>query len=656
VLTPPRRKIATAPSRSVQAGSRRLTRDPHRPHRPHRPPPRGPRPPSRDTQRRRIIALLIVVVLLFVLVAGRLAQLQLLDGHRYVQFGESQRVKPVSLPAERGSLFDRDGNDLAMSVPQHTVWADPRLVTNPQVEAAALAPVLGIDQNTLLQQLTMPDKHFVYLSRQVDDATAQKVTDLHLDGIDLLEESKRFNPSGEVARGVIGSVNIDNVGRAGLEQQYESMLTGAPGQLVLEQDPRGGTIAGGEHRLTPAQPGNDLILTIDTAMQFETERALSDQIVKMGAKGGIAIVSNPKTGEILAMADMDRPDQKAPPVPSANNRALTTVFEPGSASKVITMSAALEEGVVPVDTRLTVPDHLQVADAMFTDHDPHPTEQMSLTDILANSSNIGTIMLGQKVGKERIDSYLRKFGFGAKTSLDFPNESAGIMLPLQGWSGTSIATIPIGQGVAVTALQMLQAYNVIANGGVYVDPKLVLATVAKDGVRHDAAPSATHRVISAQTAAQVRDMMEQVVATGTGTEAAIGGYTVAGKTGTARKPQPNGGYTDGAGNYHYEATFAGFVPAEDPELSTIVVLDEPTATIFASGASAPTFSRIAAYGLRRFEIPPPGITLPSSVPAPTHISSRAQQANDVTGGARPPAPTSPVPTTTAPTTKKPSGG
>ena len=207
----------------------------------------------------------------------------------------------------------------------------------------------------------------------------------------------------------------------------------------------------------------------------------------MGAKGGMAIVSNPKTGEILAMADMDRPDPKAPPVPSANNRALTTVFEPGSAAKVITMSAALEEGVVPVDARLTVPDHLQVADGMFTEHDPHPTEQMSLTDILANSSNIGTIMLGQKVGKERIDSYLRKFGFGSKTSLDFPNESAGLMLPLQNWSGTSIATIPIGQGVAVTALQMLQAYNVIANGGVYVDPKLVLATVGKDGVRHDTA-------------------------------------------------------------------------------------------------------------------------------------------------------------------------
>jgi cell division protein FtsI (penicillin-binding protein 3) len=565
-----------------------------------------------------------------------------------VQFGESQRVHPVVLPAERGALFDRDGNDLAMSVPQHTVWADPRLVTNPQIEASALAPVLGMDENTLLRLVTTPDKQFVYLARQVDDATAQKVTDLKLGGISLLEESKRFNPAGDLASGVLGSVNIDNAGRAGLEQQFDSTLTGTPGQLVFEQDPAGGTIAGGEHRLTPALPGNDLILTLDTAMQFETERALSDQIVKMGAKGGMAIVSNPKTGEILAMADMDRPEDGGPPVASTNNSALTTVFEPGSAAKVITMAAALEEGVVPVNARLTVPDQMKVADGTFSDNDPHPTEQMSLTDILANSSNIGTIMLGQKVGAQRIDSYQRKFGFGSKTALDFPNESSGIMLPLKDWSGTSIATIPIGQGIAVTALQMLEAYNVIANGGVYVDPKLVLATVDTKGVRQDTPPSDSHRVISQQTAAEVRDMMEAVVTSGTGTEAAIDGYTVAGKTGTARKPQPNGGYTDAAGNYHYVATFAGFVPAEDPQLSAIVVLDEPTATIYASGASAPTFSRIASYGLRRFEIPPPGITLPSSVPAPALVSAGSPQANDVTGSARPPATTTPT-TTPAPT-------
>ena len=596
--------------------------------------------------------MLAVVVLLFLVVVGRLAQLQLVNGQRYAAFGASQRVRPVVLAAERGSVFDREGADLALSVPQHTVWADPRLVSDPQREADALAPVLGIDRDVLLRALTTPDKAFVYLARQVDDATTQKVKDLKLDGIEFLSESKRFNPSGDLARSVLGSVNLDNLGRAGLEQQYDTTLTGTPGQLVLEQDPSGRTIAEGEHHLTPAQPGDDLVLTLDTAMQFEVERALSDQIVKMGAKGGMAIVSNPKTGEILAMATMDRPDDKSAPVASTNNKALTAAFEPGSASKVITMASALEEGVVQPETTMVVPDHLKVADGMFSDHDPHPTETMSLTDILANSSNIGTIMLGQKLGAEKIDEYQRMFGFGSQTALNFPNESTGLMLKLKDWSGTSIGTIPIGQGVAVTALQMLQAYNVIANAGVYVDPKLVLATVGKDGTRHPTAPSSSRRVVSTQTAAEVRDMMEQVVIAGTGTEAAIDGYTVAGKTGTARKPQPGGGYQDAAGNYHYEATFAGFVPAEDPQLSAIVVLDEPTATIFASGASAPVFSRIASYALRRFHIPPPGITLAPTVPAPTHVNQT--QVNDVTGGKpNPPPATTSTTSTTAP--RKPGG-
>jgi len=609
---------------------------------------------------------LAVVVLLFAVVVGRLAQLQLLDGGRYAALGTSQRVRPVVLSAERGSVFDRDGAELVLSVPQHTVWADPRLVSDPQREADALAPVLNLDRDTVLRALTTPDKAFVYLARQVDDVTTQKVKDLDLPGIEFLTESKRFNPSGDLARGVLGSVNLDNLGRAGLEQQFDGALTGTPGQLVLEQDPSGRTIAEGEHHLTPAVPGNDLVLTLDTAMQFETERALSDQVMKMGAKGGIAIVSNPRTGEILAMANVDRPGGKGQPYVSTNNRALTTVFEPGSASKVITMSAALEEGVVQADSTMVVPDHLKVADGMFTDHDPHPTETMSLTDILANSSNIGTIMLGQKLGAERIDSYQRKFGFGQKTTLDFPNESAGLMLPLKDWSGTSIATIPIGQGVAVTALQMLQSFNVIANGGVYVDPKLVLATIDKEGARHATDASASHRVVSQTTAAQVRDMMEQVVISGTGKEAAIDGYTVAGKTGTARKPQPSGGYYDAAGHIQYEATFAGFVPAEDPQLSVIVVLDEPSATIYASGATAPVFSQIASYALRRFHVPPPGYTLAPTVPAPTHVTPASAAAAEViatsTTTTEPPPTTAPKSTsgsttsTTTPRSKqKPSG-
>jgi cell division protein FtsI (penicillin-binding protein 3) len=596
-----------------------------------------------------MIGVLAFMLMLFAVVAGRLAQLQLLDGGRYTALGESQRIRPVTLPASRGSVFDRNGNDLALSVPQKTVWADPRLVTDAQREAEVLAPVLGIGPDSLLRKLTTKSA-FVYLARQVDDATAQKVKDLKLDGIAMLDESKRFNPSGQLARSVVGGVDIDNAGTAGLEQQYDTTLTGTPGELLLEQDPNGRTIAAGEHRLTPAQPGNDLVLTIDQAMQFEVERALGDQIKKMGAKGGMAVVSNPRTGEILAMASMTVPDTTTGiAMPSSDNKAVTAVFEPGSANKIITLAAAMEEGIAQPATVLTVPDHMSIGGYDFSDHDPHPTQAMTVTDILANSSNIGTIMLGEQLGADRVDSYLHKFGFGAPTSLQFPNESGGLMLPLDGWTGSSIGSIPIGQGVAVTALQMLQAYNVIANGGVYVEPKLVAATIDKSGVRHPTDASATHRVVSTETATKVRDMMVAVVRSGTGKEAGIDGYDVAGKTGTARKPQPKGGYLDEAGHPHYMATFAGFVPAQDPQLSAIVVLDEPTGSIYASDTSAPVFSQVAAYALRRYEIPPPAVRLEPAVPPITVPASGAQN-NDVTGGKVQQSPATTSTTTTAPTT------
>jgi cell division protein FtsI (penicillin-binding protein 3) len=356
-------------------------------------------------------------------------------------------------------------------------------------------------------------------------------------------------------------------------------------------------------------------------MQHEAERALGDRIDEMGAIGGQVIVSNPRTGEIYAMADMVVPSEGGPAVPSSQNRALTAVFEPGSVNKVITLAAALEEGVVSPTDQLRVPDRLQISDHLFTDHDPHPTASWTPTDILATSSNIGTILLGQALGPERVDEYLRRFGFGSSTGLEFPDESGGLLLDVDDWSGTSIGSIPIGQGVAVTPMQMLAAFNVLANDGVYVEPKLVLATVDADGERHVTGRSAERRVVSETTARSVRDMMVSVVEAGTGREAAIEGYDVAGKTGTARKPQTphmaGNGYQDLAGNYHYVTTFAGFVPAQDPQLSIIVVIDEPSNGYYASQVTAPVFAELARYALRQFRIPPAAEPYRSTVPGPT---------------------------------------
>lgn len=553
------------------------------------------------------------VLFLFSLLLVRVAELQTVSPERYVAFGEQQRVRSIDLPAARGSILDRNGEDLALSVNQTTIYANPQEIADPVGAAAHLAPVLAMDQNELVEKLS-DDSEFVYLARQQPDELGQEVADLDLDGIHLMDEPARFEPSGDLARSVIGTVGVDNTGLSGIEQQYERALTGTPGELTVERAPDGDTISSGDRHLTPAQQGDSLVLTLDRGMQFEAERVLSQQVDATGALGGIAIVSRVGTGEVLAMANVEATQNedgtRGPAVPSSNNRAVTAMYEPGSVNKVVTMAAAIEEGVVEPATRFMVPDGIQVADHRFTDHDPHPLVNWSVNDILSQSSNVGTIMVAQELGAERLDEYLRRFGFGQPTALGFPNEAAGITLPLDEWSGTSIGSIPIGQGISVTALQMLSAFNVVANDGVYVPPRLVLARVGEDGTRHGVEAPSPHRVISTSTARQLSTMMMSVVDTGTGTSAAIPGYHVAGKTGTARKPQDTGGYEDAAGNYHYVATFAGFVPAEDPELSMIVVLDEPTSSIYGGEVSAPVFAQLGQYALARYGIAPPAQLAP----------------------------------------------
>ncbi len=422
--------------------------------------------------------------------------------------------------------------------------------------------MIGADVATLTENLSR-DTHFVYLDRRIDDDLAAEVVALDLPGIHLQEEPARFTPSKNLAKSIIGSVADDQSGSTGIEFLYDDVLTGTPGELRYERARDGGTIAAAGESRIPAQPGSDVVLTIDRSLQYEAERVLSQQVDAMGAKGGMVVISRPATGEILASANITRNTDDEIIVAGAN-RAVIDVFEPGSVNKVITISAALEEGLVEPDTTTAVPDHLQVSDHMFSDDHSHPADPMTVTDILAKSSNVGTIGLAQRLGKERIDHYLRDFGFGTKTALNFTNESPGILLDADKWSGTSIGSIPIGQGIAVTAMQMLSAYNVIANDGVYVEPRLVEATVDAKAVRTPVPFDQGHRVVSETTARQVRQMLVAAVDAGTGTQAKVAGYSVGGKTGTARKPQDTGTYKDLAGNYHYVAAFTGMVPAESP--------------------------------------------------------------------------------------------
>ena len=557
--------------------------------------------------------------MLLLVAVGKLTDLQVLSPNRYRSAGDQQRMVSVTLQAARGAILDRNGQDLAVSVPRSTVVADPTQVSDVAAEAARLAPILKM-KTSELEPLLRRKSRFVYLDRMVSDATAKQVTALtsarKLDGIDLISEYQRVNPGGTEARAVLGTTDIDGAGISGLEHQLNGTMLGKPGKVSYEQSSLG-PIAGGRRDVVPSAAGADVVLSLDQHLQYTAEQLVAQQVAKTKSKGGIAIIAKPSTGEILAMVNMTADPKSGKVTSSSNNEAVTTVFEPGSVNKVITVSEALAEGKVDPATVLPHPAHLQLGGATFGEAEGMPS-QLSVTDILTVSSNIGTIELAQKVGKTNLVAAQHRFGFGSKTALGFPNESAGLLLPPSQWSGSSIGSIPIGQGISVTALQMLQAYNTIANNGVYVPAKLVTATVDGAGRRHAVASTGEHRVVSREVATQVRGMLANVVKTGTGEKAAVPGYQVAGKTGTPRKPLdkhlPGNGYMDLNGHYHYMPTFVGMLPAGDPQLSIIVVLDDPNSSqtgYYASDTAAPLFGQLARAAVRQLHLPP------STAPDPT---------------------------------------
>jgi cell division protein FtsI (penicillin-binding protein 3) len=566
--------------------------------------------------------MLLVIAGAFVAICARLIFIQGFDSASYLAAGGSEWEQTVTLPAERGAILDRNGDELAMSVPQTTIYADPHQVTDPTAEATALAPVLGISEATLDRELT-EGTSFVYLARTVPDATAKQVAALNLAGIYSLQEPKRFYPAGQLAQPLLGSVGTDGTGLGALEYKYNSLLSGQAGKQIEQIDPQGQQLPGGLQEYKAPVAGQDLVLSIDEPLQYEAEQALAQAIVAAKAQSGIALLMDSKTGEILADAQLTMPGpgntqppavpvqipgdssgNQAQPVEAPSASAFTRVYEPGSVNKLITISAALQEGVIQPSDVFTIPDSYTVAGTVFHDAESHPTEHWTVTDILANSSNIGTIQIAQRLGKTDLLKYIGDYGLGKVTDINFPGESAGL-LPSY-WSGTSIADVPIGQGIAVTAIQMLAAYNTIANGGVYVPPRLVDATIDAQGNEHVIPLAPTHRVVSSTVAAEMTTMLEEVVRVGTGTAANLDPYTVAGKTGTGLVPSPTGGYEAG----HYVASFAGFVPAEDPQITGMVVVDNTPD--YGAAASAPTFATIARDALNAFNIPP----MPKQPPAP----------------------------------------
>jgi cell division protein FtsI (penicillin-binding protein 3) len=549
----------------------------------------------------RLVALLAAFLLALSGILTRLVLLQVKDASAYQEMARVQRVRSVTLPATRGTIFDRTGQELAMSLPAKAVFADPQLVRDPRSTARTVASILDLPAAEVERRLR-GNGRFAYLARGVEPAIARELQARQLPGIGFLDESRRHYPAGDLASHVIGFVGVDGFGLAGLELQYEAPLAGQAGHAVVESGPQGILIPQGANQDVQPTPGDDLVLTLDEDIQFQAQRALAEAVRQNHAKGGAVIVVDPATGEILAMADRPSFDPnsfgRADP-DHLRNRSVTDVYEPGSVNKVVTAAAALEEGVLNLNERLMVADRYRLYTKVFRDAHPHAPEEMTLADIIAYSSNIGTIEVAERLGKDRLYRYLRRFGLTDRTGVGFPGESPGILPPPKEWSGTSMGTIPIGQGIAVSPLQMASVFATIANDGVWVQPRLVRGTIGRDGRFVTAAPSARRVVVSSWTARQVTRMLASAVEVGTGQEAQIPGFWVAGKTGTARKPLEGApGYSD-----QYVASFIGFVPAARPAILVAAVLDEPD-TVFGGVAAAPLFREVARFALARLRVAP----------------------------------------------------
>jgi cell division protein FtsI (penicillin-binding protein 3) len=579
-------------------------------------PPTRKRPPAATGVRpgRRLGICSALIILAFGALAVRVGQLQIANGAKYKKLSVDLALHTIPLPAERGSIFDRDGRDLAMSITRTTVYADPTLVTDPIGEAARLAPVLHLPVQTLHQVLAdkgdpQKPRRFAYLAHTVDDSVAALVEAMRLPGIGFMPEASRNYPANPIAASVVGQVHSDQSGAAGIELEYNKLLEGKAGSLVVEQDPLGHDIPNTERTQVDAQRGTDVVLTLDEDVQWQAEYSLLDQVKATNANGGMAVVLDVDTGDVLSMASVVGAKNGVPAHVaggSDSNAPLTDLFEPGSTNKLITLSWALEHGHVTPTTPFSVPYSYRVDPhvAPYTDAEPHfgapgGVEHWTTADILRESSNIGTIEIAQRMRNQELNDGLHAFGLGSRTAIDWPYQPSGLLLDPSHYYATGKYSSAIGYGVAVTGMQMLDAFTTIANGGTTRPPRLLDATIDANGLRHPTPAATGTRVVSANTAAEMTRMLEGVVSAGTGACAAIPDYVVAGKTGTAKKALPTGGYTDGA----TMASFIGFAPANHPRFAAIVVLDENNLA-YGGGVAAPVFSEIMQFTLQQYGVSP----------------------------------------------------
>jgi cell division protein FtsI (penicillin-binding protein 3) len=546
---------------------------------------------------RRVRLLVGVFTLAFAVVLARAGWIEAVRGPALSQLAANQHREKVTVPARRGTIYDRNGVEIAIGERAMTVYANPQQIRDPRAAAIAAGHALQIKPEKLFASLSDKSLGFVYLARKADPANAERLLKQEIVGIGAYPEERRTYPLGDVASEVVGYAGIDNKGLAGLELSLDKRLRGRDGEKTVVRDPLGHALNVIDEQ--KAEDGSDIYLTIDNTLQRKVEQVLDSTRSHWNAKAATAVILDPKTGGVLAMGVSPGFDaNKFPKVPRdrQRNRAVTDTYEPGSTFKVVTLVGVLETGMVTPRTSFTLPYSIEVADRVIHDAVPRGTETMTVAQILSRSSNVGVITLALGLGRERLIEWIDKFGFGHATGIEYPGESGGILLPTDQWSGSTIGNVPIGQGIAVTPLQMARVYGALANRGVAIRPHLVERVGAEPEQK-----AKRVRLMSALTARQIGAMLRGVVSEGSGIEAQIPGYVVAGKTGTAAKPDPIlGGYS----TTKYVASFVGFVPASNPRFVVLVTVDEPQGVIWGGTIAAPAFRDIAQFALQYLEVPP----------------------------------------------------
>ena len=560
----------------------------------------------------------------FGFIAARLYYFQVIKYVDLLGRAQRQQQHTIEVAPERGVIYDRQMNPLAMSLGVDSVFAAPSELTQPQRVASLLARVLKVDEDDL--RIRFQTMHsFCWVKRRVSQQEATRVRDLNLKGVYFQRETKRFYPKGDLAAQAVGYVGLDDKGLGGIEYALNDAITGKPGRVLLASDARRRTFHSTEWA---GVPGKSVVLTIDEKIQYIAEKALVEEVARAHAAGGVVIVQNPKTGEILALANdptFDPNNVNASPSEARLDRAVGWVYEPGSIFKIITVAAALEE-------HLTTPQEMidcqggKIVLAGHTIHDAEPNYVLSVTDMLARSSDVGTIKLALRLGDDRLYRYIRAFGIGSKTGVELPGEERGLLQPPSRWSGISIGEMSIGQEAAVTPLQMVTMYSAIASGGILIEPHIVHDVFL--GSRHDALPPAAgHRVLSEHTAGIMRQILTAVVDHGTGKAAQLGGYTSAGKTGTAQKIGANGSYSRSL----HIASFIGFAPATNPAVTILVVIDSPVGAYYGAEVAAPVFRSIADQTLGYLNVPQDNPSSWPQVVTPKPVKTPDQRQEDFLG-------------------------